>query len=336
MDAAPNLHPLMVHFPIVLLLAALLLEVAARVRPWSSHQRWCTGAWLLAAISATAAFLSGRAAADGIVGIPATVQPALSEHADLAQLVLILAWSTAVLKLGQGWLQGGLRTAAGVLVLLVGLGANGLLVVAADHGGALVYQHGLAVAVPACPDCAPPPTAATVEDDASAELALTDDGTTLTWTVGPGQLELLGASSWPAEGSALAVDGIEELLLPGVFGDVQVNAWLDLGAFLGTVRVLHHMSEEAAGAFSLETVGSARLETLAPEPALLDEGPAPLPAEVLSVNVAGTHLKGMVDGKVVAHSHTAALPPGRVGLRFEGTGVIGVQSIEAVRLDASP
>ena len=93
------------------------------------------------------------------------------------------------------------------------------------------------------------------------------------------------------------------------------------------------ISRPPSGAFTLETVGSARLETLAPEPALLDEGSAALPAKVLSVNVAGTHLKGMVDGKVVAHGHTAAPPPGRVGLRFEGTGVVGVTRIEAVRLD---
>ncbi len=333
MFSAPNVHPMVVHFPIVLLLVALAAEGASQAWPWTHHERWCTGAWGAAALGATAAFVSGRLAADSIVGIPALVQPALSEHADLALSVLVLAWGVAALKVGQHWARDGWKRAVGGAVMVLGLAVNGVVAATADHGGALVFQHALGVTVPDCPMCLPPPTVAAPAQGASGALAVNDDGTTLTWTATPQQLPLLGGKSWPTAGTALAVDGHEELILPQTLGDVQVNAWVDLRAFSGTVQVLHHVSDAGSGALSVDTSGAFRLETLTPTLSTLDEGTTEPVKNVLSINIVGTHIKGLVDGQTVAHGHTAARPPGRVGVRFEGVGVVAVHRLEAIRLD---
>lgn len=150
MDALPNLHPALVHFPIALVLAGFGFDLAALA--------WRRAAWLdraaaalygLAAAGAIAAYTAGRAAEDSLGRLPAAAQEAVAEHADLGLWTLLLFLALAALR---SWLAWRDRDAARVRVsvfrlLLLGAagGACALVLETAEHGGALVYRHGLAV-----------------------------------------------------------------------------------------------------------------------------------------------------------------------------------------------
>lgn len=160
--ALPNLHPALVHFPIALLVTAFAVDVACLVL---RRQRWldrtATLLYALGAIAAGATYLSGENAAESLVNIPNAAQTAIYDHEDAAFLTLVFFAIVALFRLlvwyrdrrAMGWTPlGPLR----LLVLAAALVGQGLIVRTADKGGALVYQRGVAVSVPA-PTATPPP-----------------------------------------------------------------------------------------------------------------------------------------------------------------------------------
>jgi hypothetical protein len=122
----------------------------------------------------------------------------------------------------------------------------------------------------------------------------------------------------------------------GSFGDVQVEADVELLGFEGTVGVAHHASgPEAAGLFQVSTPGRASLVHLETGKAkAMDQALVRLPSAPfrLTVSAAGSHFKGMVDGKVVAHGHGKPGPPGAVGLFVDGTGSLRILRIQVTPL----
>lgn len=134
----PDLHPMIVHFPIALVAAGVLLDLAG-VFAFGARVR--TAAVLLiaaGAVGALAAMLSGGAAegaAENIVGI----ERALETHEELGQ---IAAWSVAALALLRLvaeylWRRATLvhmLRAAGVLVLA-------LVLYTGHTGGGLVRDY---------------------------------------------------------------------------------------------------------------------------------------------------------------------------------------------------
>jgi len=144
----PNLHPALVHFPVALLLTAFGLDLACLVlRRLTWLDRAATTLYVLGALGAGAAYLSGDAAADSMVDLSGAAQAALAEHERFALLTLVAAAVTALLRLLVSWLgRKDKRIVVGAfrfLALAASLATQGLLLVAADHGGALVFEHQL-------------------------------------------------------------------------------------------------------------------------------------------------------------------------------------------------
>src|SRR5690606_23126059 len=78
-DWAPNAHPLIIHFPIALFFAAVLVD--AVLLALRKHDAMSAVLFALAGLGALAAFLSGRTAIDSLM-VPAHVVPDANEHAD--------------------------------------------------------------------------------------------------------------------------------------------------------------------------------------------------------------------------------------------------------------
>jgi len=152
----PNLHPMVVHFPIVLIPLAVLVDLVAVARRRLDWARGAAGLYLLAALAAWLAAEAGEEAVEGLANVPSDVRPLLHEHMHLGHYTFWLIAGLAVVRLLLWWRDRkstsmsllGLRWA----VALVGLIAVGLLIDAAEHGGRLVYRHGLAVQVSAAAD----------------------------------------------------------------------------------------------------------------------------------------------------------------------------------------
>ena len=141
---APNLHPLVVHFPIALLFAAAAVDLAGLLMP-ERKPVVDTATWLYIAGAATAvgAYFTGYAAAQA-AALPTELAALVDAHTDRAFVATWLFAFFASLRLAMSYAfrpRRALQIGAFVLAL-VGLGA---LVQTVLYGARLVFQEGLGV-----------------------------------------------------------------------------------------------------------------------------------------------------------------------------------------------
>ena len=142
---APNLHPLVIHFPIVLVMAAAvvdLVDVAFERSVWLRAAT--TTLYITGALSLIVAFLTGLQA-QGTVLIPGMAYPVLAEHRQWALITMSYCIVVAVLRLVV--LRGdGARSRKRRLALLgIGLGSVVLVQQTAERGARLVYEYGTGI-----------------------------------------------------------------------------------------------------------------------------------------------------------------------------------------------
>lgn len=136
-------HPLIVHFPLVLLPLSVILDLLAL--GWSKahwHGLAYGILWLGAVLSATAV-LSGNAAADAYRKNP-QVQALVSAHENWATWTLLLFVALALNRLPLQ-LQGRLHGGHFKIWLVVAVAGCILLWVTGYTGGELVYKYGVGV-----------------------------------------------------------------------------------------------------------------------------------------------------------------------------------------------
>lgn len=329
-DWAPNVHPLVIHFPIALLFVAALVDAVALVV--RQRHEWvrtsAVGLYALGALGTAVAFLTGRDASDE-VDLPAQAITTLNAHADWALYLVWFASLYAVVRVAALRYDRQNRLAVHLPLALVGLVGLFLVQQTAERGGQMVYQYGVAVAA--------------ASGDAHAEMdgmggATTGPATPDTSVAA--RLDVLSGA--PAQGSAFSVaPGQPTLaLLPGTLGDLEARAALDLSGFTGTASLVHHVQDArtydflaldkpASGAVTLR---QGRVENGAET--TLDSGTASLdgPAELKAYAV-GTHFRGYLGGEQLTHPHADAAPPGRVGLRLDGQGTVRVLALSAAPVE---
>jgi uncharacterized membrane protein len=141
---APNLHPLVVHFPIAWLIAAVAVDVLSVLLPRATWTQ-ATAGWLYpaAALSALAAYLSGRQAAAGVL-MPGTAQPIVMEHWNWALATTSYFAAIALVRLALTRRRA-VPASARASAAAAGFVGLWLLVNTADRGARLVYEHGVGV-----------------------------------------------------------------------------------------------------------------------------------------------------------------------------------------------
>lgn len=146
-DWAPNVHPLLVHFPIALLIAAVVLDVAGlALRRHTLLRHAATLLYVLGTGALVAAYVTGRAASQTI-WLPGMAHAVVAEHWDWAFRTLWFFGSVTVVRVVL--LRPSRRDPRPAIVAalaLAGLVGIGLLVKTGDRGGRLVYQHGVGTA----------------------------------------------------------------------------------------------------------------------------------------------------------------------------------------------
>ena len=146
---APNVHPMLVHFPIALLFTSVLLDLVAYPLPGRARVLVRDVGAVLGVIGAFAAFatyLTGRAAAQTVF-IPGMAHPLVQAHGNLAFWTVWYFAGLAVVRVAllvTARAIGSRVTAALVVAGLLGLG---LLFETADRGAELVYRQGVGVGV---------------------------------------------------------------------------------------------------------------------------------------------------------------------------------------------
>mgnify|MGYP001163600459 CR=1 FL=1 len=143
-DWMPNVHPLIVHFPIGLLTAAAAVDlVSLFMHQRSDVREAATWLYIVGAAVAVIAYFSGHRAAESMM-LPLPISEVVNTHADWA---FRTTWSFAFfasLRLALSYLlQPKLPLLVGsFLVALVGIG---MLLETVEHGGQLVFEYGLGV-----------------------------------------------------------------------------------------------------------------------------------------------------------------------------------------------
>lgn len=153
-DWAPNIHPLVVHFPIAWWIAAVMVDLIALTLPraaWAST----TASFLYpaGAVSAALAYFTGRQAAATVL-TPGMAHPLVLQHWNWALATTLGFALIAMIRLGvrfrypqsSRWMRTALAVAA--LAALASLFQTG------ERGARLVFEHGVGVTVPG----AVPPT----------------------------------------------------------------------------------------------------------------------------------------------------------------------------------
>ena len=135
----PNLHPLVVHFPIVLILVSAALQAVLVFKDWPPV-RWIT-------LVVMAGGFAGALAASTVfhampMGLSPQVAEVFSAHEQYASYALWLSGITLLLG-GVGEFFQLRRRAFDVLVLVAALAAAGAVSVAGHHGAQLVYIAGV-------------------------------------------------------------------------------------------------------------------------------------------------------------------------------------------------
>ena len=146
---APNVHPMLVHFPIALLFTGVVIDVVAFPLPARTREplrNMATVLYCVGALAALATYLTGRAASQTVL-VPGMAQALIKTHWDWAFWTLWYFAGLAAARVVLLVTCSPLRTRT--LAALVGGGLLGLVLLyeTADRGAELVYRHGVGVGV---------------------------------------------------------------------------------------------------------------------------------------------------------------------------------------------
>ena len=347
-DYLPGVHPLLVHLPIGLLVAAMIVDLVAVL---ARHRAACGAAtWLLVCgtVLLPLTYWTGRLASDRVVSPFPRAQAVMAEHSDLAWWTLWAFVALVCLRLvltARQQLQGKPH----VLSALLLVGATILLGVTAEHGGQLVFDLGVGVRpVSEAPEGAFDPEP---EPDLGALGPTVGADGGFRWRFRPGAEEVLDVF-FKAQGGQLPEAIVESreaalvltkdipervLLLVGAdVGEASIKARIRRDEFSGTIGLALHVGGSDTLDFltwdgSTMVLGArrnARDEQLASEPTAGDGG-----WHEIELVAAGTHFRGYLDGELIVHGHTDAAPVGPAAIMLEGTGKIRLDDIRIIDID---
>ncbi|NOZ75040.1 MAG: hypothetical protein GXO90_06620 [FCB group bacterium] len=321
---APGVHPLIIHFPLVILLGAILVNLGELFIPWLKRQPWIGTAlygigWLTAGI----AWLAGREAADAVT-VADEILPAISRHSDLATQVLILFGTVLVIRLAINFLSISYRYAIGILALIVALGGGKQLVATGDQGAKLVYKYGVGVQKSILEEKPAVADYSFIADDASWDWVLKGavpafDSIKGRW-VGD-------TSDWKkvAEGER-SLDAQETVAFfsPLSLENLSGKLSLETDSLGGMVELFYNYKDEGNYDYLTLSDGEIRLgRKQKGNDKIFESKSVKIPGFLtMKVVASGNHLRGYVNDELVIHTHKPPEATGETGFRISGPGRI--------------
>ncbi len=335
---APNLHPLVVHFPIAFILGAIGADLISLLIPrWDWLRSSTIVLYFIAGASAVVTYFTGTWAAD-TVSVSAEVQSLLTDHSDLGWWTMWFFGVYGLVRLGLH-LWPGLRDRGGLhtFLFLIALGGGYLLYETGEHGAEMVYRYGVGVQeIDATVVSAEP--GITIESGGWQWRPQSDTAwaARMTWWEGrPTDVQ----TALDTTGTGAVVLRIEPtspvtFVVPDTLEAVQVTAELNLDDFEGMVSLLHHGQDGQNYDFLAVgdgTVWQGRVSdgerTVSEEAAVDFKG-----WQTIRAVGDGTHFRGYVGKDLVTHPHGEAASPGTVGLHLEGKGYVFLRRLSAETL----
>ena len=349
---APNIHPLLVHFPIAITLLAVLMDLLNFFLPdewWDDLKT--TILYGIGAVSAIAAYYTGTLAADSVF-LPSGAQSVLNEHADWALWTVWFFGIYALLRMLLHWYQKIDQKAIRIGLFLIALPGVFFLYETGDHGAEMVFGYGTG-------------TGQLVEQQSNASVStdsLQQANTTFSvnnngnwsWEIGPnGVSTLLSEFRW-LEGSTselqptivsssnnhlleLSADSTNNFFVgKKSFQNVQVDYYLDLSNFKGEISLVNHVQDAQNYDFvtltSDGTISQGRVNNGDREVFVEESYSASRMLFIRTVGN-GTHFRGYINKEMAVHGHGNAPEAGSVGLKLNGSGTILIDRITLTQLN---
>ncbi len=143
-DWAPNIHPMIIHFPIVLWTVAVFIDSLSLFLTKNWLRSMAMTLYALGALGGLAAYLSGKQAID-IVSVPMQGELTAGSHSDWGLYTLLYFGLYAAIRLFLFWKQWDRQKPVGIILVLSSLVGMGLITKTADLGGKLVYKYGVGI-----------------------------------------------------------------------------------------------------------------------------------------------------------------------------------------------
>jgi len=142
-DWVPNIHPLLIHFPIAILIIAVVFDVLALVAPnkwW--HPTTATILYAIGTVSTFVAYYSGQEAGE-YLKLSKPALEVLNHHSQLALYTLLFFSFYITVRLALTWNRDTIKRALHIGLIIGAFAGLGLLYATAEHGGELVYGYGV-------------------------------------------------------------------------------------------------------------------------------------------------------------------------------------------------
>jgi uncharacterized membrane protein len=337
-DWAPNFHPMVIHFPIALLLGAIGADVMALVlRRWDWLRPATVTLYVAGGASVVLAYFTGTWAADA-VSVPAAAEATLSEHANLGWWTMWFFGVYALVRLAAHlWPITHGRAAIHIVLLLIALGGGYLLYETGEHGAEMVFRHGVGVQQSEAKSDAVEP-GLTIGETGWQWQPQSDTAwaSRMTWLDGrPSDVQAtLDTTDDGRVVLALRPTAPVAFVVPDTLGAVQLSAEMNLDDFEGTASLLHHVRGPQAYDFLSVNGSTLRQGRLADGTrSTFATGTAQTEGwRTVRAVGDGTHFRGYVDGEMMVHGHGDTASPGLVGLRLDGTGTVRLRRLAAASL----
>lgn len=346
-DWAPNIHPMVIHFPIVLLIIAVLFDVLClfiKKVDWLGKSALIL--YLLGTISLITAFLTGRSASDGLE-IPAQVIPAVTDHADWAEITLWFFIVYTIIRLFVGLQFKSLKKAYLTSLILISFVGIYFLYQTADHGAILVFGYGLGTGnlISLEKDVA---DGHDELDSSDSVLIINEDGS-WKFTSSPAAVEVLKQKFEWVKNSVdelkPTVDQNNNALMFHPSGEVlfihksniksiEMKTAVNIDDFNGELKLVHHYLnndnydflriQNGKIALGRKSKGQIRIFE---EGIFSDKGWI----EIRTISDK-THFRGYIYNKMIVHGHGREPETGSAGMLINGSGSLLLRNLEVISL----
>ena len=342
----PNSHPMIVHFPIALIITGFLIDIVGLFfRRVSILPRMSTVLYGLGALGAIFSVISGESAAE-TVEVAGQASAILADHEDIGEITMWFFSIYALLRIVLWWQSFRLT----YWIPLAVIGGIGLvpLYQASSFGGRLVYERGIGVAaVDSMASLLQEKERALARLNVAAEFSGLEENGAWKWQAGTNAAhtfesafditmgEVVAETVAGAEGGSLLALTVRQSPVLITYGspvsNVEFLAVMDLSEFNGSVRLIHHAQDSLSYHFMEVGDGQVALGVLAGgEEEIQEENAWSTQSETVDFRIVGdkTHFRGYVDGNLLVHGHGPAPGPGVAGFVLMGSGTITFEKME--------